>query len=289
MSTMTKVFVVLTSVLTITVSTLFVAAAAQWNNWHELADNYRTDRDAAITERQAAQASAAILAAIKDDAIAEKERTVSELNQKLQVQTDENARLRSDYSRARSEALSVEGSRKSLESLLTVATTGRNRAEEHNNELRSENMELQTRNTQLNARVTGLTSEVNLRTEEIRNLQEKHYALTQQFALLRRSGTAGAGLDDTTGAGTARVVSPSVRGVIDGTVTSVDGNYASISVGETSGVAAGMEFMLVRNGTYVGDLLIDTVRPKEAGGKLVPAAGRSVQSGDLARFGLDGK
>lgn len=289
MSTMTKVFVVLTSVLTITVSTLFVSAVAQWNNWKELADGYQTARDAAITERMNAQSSAAIALAIKDDAIAEKERTVSELNQKLQVQTDENARLRSDYSRASSEALSEKGSRIRQENLLAVVITSRDRAEEHNNELRSENMELQTRNTQLNARATELTSEVNLRTEEIRNLQEKHYALTQQFALLRRSGAAGAGIDDTLEAGTARVVSPSVQGVIDGTVTSVDGNYASISVGETSGVAPGMEFMLVRNGTYVGDLLIDTVRPKEAGGKLVVATGRAVQAGDLARFGLAGK
>ena len=87
----------------------------------------------------------------------------------------------------------------------------------------------------------------------------------------------------------AKVVHPSVKGVIDGTVTSVDGNYASISVGESSGVSPGMEFMLVRNGSYLGDLLIDTVRPKEAGGKLVLAAGRIVQAGDLARFGLDGK
>ncbi len=289
MSTMTKVFVVLTSVLTITVSTLFVSAAAQWNNWKQLADGYRTERNAAITERQNAQTTAAIALQVKDDAIADKERTASDLNQKLQSQADENARLKSESSRFQSEALSAEGSRKSLESTLAVETSARDRAEEHNNELRRENMQLQTRNTRLNGRNMELVSETTVLRDEVRNLQEKAYALEQRFAQVQRGGAAGAVLDQTTEAGTARVVSPSVKGVIDGTVTSVDGNYASISVGESSGVAAGMEFMLVRDGSYLGDLLIDTVRPKEAGGKLVLAAGRDVRAGDMARFGLEGK
>lgn len=289
MSTMTKVFVVLTSVLTITVSTLFVAAAAQWINWKDLADGFRTARDAAVTERQNSQATAVMALQVKDDAIAERERTVSDLNQKLQTNADENARLKSESSRFQSEALSAEGSRKSLESMLAVEKSARDRAEEHNNELRRDNMELQTRNTRLNGRNMELVSQTTVLRDEVRNLQEKNYALEQRFAQVQRGGAAGAGIDQTTEAGTARVVSPSVKGVIDATVTSVDGNYASISVGESSGVAPGMEFMLVRDGSYLGDLLIDTVRPKEAGGKLVLAAGREVQAGDLARYGLEGK
>lgn len=38
MSTLTKVFVVLNSVLSIVVSILFVTTAAQWSNYKEVAD-----------------------------------------------------------------------------------------------------------------------------------------------------------------------------------------------------------------------------------------------------------
>ena len=41
MSTLTKVFVFLTSIFGIVLSCLFVAAAAQWDNWKQLAQTYQ--------------------------------------------------------------------------------------------------------------------------------------------------------------------------------------------------------------------------------------------------------
>jgi hypothetical protein len=51
---------------------------------------------------------------------------------------------------------------------------------------------------------------------------------------------------------------------------------------------AGLIFMVYRGGTYVGDLIIEHVRPKDSGGKMaLVAAGQSVQRGDTVEFGLE--
>ena len=62
----------------------------------------------------------------------------------------------------------------------------------------------------------------------------------------------------------------------------------SINVGQTSGVVMGMPFMVYRGESYLGDLEVETVRPKDAGGKLtLVLAGQQVQPGDRVVYGLD--
>ena len=69
-----------------------------------------------------------------------------------------------------------------------------------------------------------------------------------------------------------------------------DGGYVSINVGTASGVAPGMQFVIYRSGQYVGDLQVENVRPKEAGGKVtLVRSGQQIQKGDRVVAGLEGR
>jgi hypothetical protein len=280
---MTKVFIVLTALLTVVMSVFFIATAAQWDNWRSLAQKYQLYRDAAVTERMNEQAGTQMALSIKNDAIAELERSKGDLERRIQELMDKNAQLGSDMARVEQEKLSNEAARTKVEQMLAVVVNERARLQEHNNDMRTDMIDLRTRNNALNQRSLDLTNDVNILNDEVRNLQEKNYAYEQRIAQLQRGASGGVLGADEAIAGAARAVLPEVAGRVEGTVTSVDGNYVSLSAGEAAGVQPGMQFMLVRDGNYVGDLVIETVRPRESGGKIVLVAeGREVRPGDRA-------
>ena len=86
----------------------------------------------------------------------------------------------------------------------------------------------------------------------------------------------------------AVAVAPSVAGEIRGEVVEVDGVYATINVGESSGVVAGMTFMVYRTGgVYLGDLVIERVRPDQAGGRLTTLMEGEIRKGDAVVYGME--
>jgi hypothetical protein len=282
-STLTKVFIVLTAVLAIVSSILYISSAAQWDNWRDLAMRYQAAEQAAQTARMNAEATTAASLAMKDDALAQRARDIGDLQKKTQDQGNELARVNSELARKSNEALSFEAGRTKLQEILGVTTGELQGLQKQNQSLQTSNMDLQTRNSKLNSRVLELTANVTILTDQLRNLQEKNYAYEQQITQLQKGGGAGTMLP--TGgpaAPGATAVVPQVRGNIQGRIIDIAGNYASINIGESSGVAPGMTFMIHRDGSYVGDLVIDNVRPTEAGGKLALVKGE-VKKGDPVR------
>lgn len=278
MSPMTKVFVVLTSVLSIAVSCLFISASAQWHNWRADAQAMATLRDAAITNQMQMVVAAEAALAMKDNALAEKDREIVKLVDTQRERNDEIAAQRSELAAVRSNLTASESSRTLIEEILAVTTGERGGLQKLNLALSTENTELQTRNISLNDRTLELTANVAILTDEARDLQEKLFAAEQNNAKLRtRLASAPRGTDDERGA-RPPVVS-TVAGPIKGRIVDVDGRYASVNVGDTSGVVAGMKFMIYRGTTYLGDLVVDRVRPKEAGGRLELLSGE-VRPGD---------
>ena len=68
----------------------------------------------------------------------------------------------------------------------------------------------------------------------------------------------------------------------------VSDTYATINVGESSGVTPGMSFMVYRaGGAYVGDLTIERVRPNQAAGKLSTLVAGEMRAGDSVVFGMN--
>ncbi len=290
MSTMTKVFIVLTAVMAIIHSSLTVATAARWSNAKQQLENYQQLYQSELVRRISTEGVMAAGQAIKDDQIAQLTRALGKREDELRASTDELAAARIDLARQTNDRAAAEAGRKKLEEILEVQTAELTSAQKQNQVLLSENIDLQTRIQRLSSRVLELTSQGTIASDEIRNLQAKLYAEQQK----NRAGSAAVPAMERSVLASAEAppgvipVNPPVAGPIRGEVSLVDGRYVSINVGESSGVVAGLTFMIYRGGTYVGDLVIEQVRPTESGGKMAfVALGQVVQRGDSAEFGID--
>jgi uncharacterized protein (DUF3084 family) len=282
-SLMTKVFVVMTSILSIVVSCLFVAFAAQQHNWRELAQKYAEQRDAAQALAQNAVASSLASQSLKDDALAARTAELSDKQGQIQQFTTDLAKLQSELAQTKNERLQFQAGQTKLQEILDVTTGQLRTVEKQNESLLTGNLDLQSRNARLNSRVLELTANNTILADQARNLQEKLYAAeTGGSRPAVRSAAATLDLPNVT------VAKPAVAGPIRGSVTSIEGNYVSIDVGEASGVTAGMRFIVHRAANFLGEIVIDRVSPKEAGGRLeVLAASQSVARGDAVIFGLE--
>jgi hypothetical protein len=186
--------------------------------------------------------------------------------------------------RETNERVAAQAGQAKLQEILGMQNSEVAALQKQNQLLLTQNIDFQTRNTRLNSRVLELTSNNTILTDQVRNLQEKLYAAEQQTlraaqarAPQRASGTAAGGVVP---------ASVSLPSPIQGQVVSVDGNYASINVGQSSGVTQGMTFMVHRGPSFLADIVVDRVWPDQAGGKL-----RSVQdeirTGDSVTYGLE--
>lgn len=271
MSAMTKVFVVLNAVLSIALSCFVVAFTAQSENWKALALAYQQDRDSAITKEQAVAAGLLGSVALKDEVIAGQAADIKRLNQEKQDLADQLNKTTSEFTVVKNEKVAAEAGRTKLQEMLDTKMAEVAAIRAQNDELRRQNIDTQARNNRLNLRNLELTTNVTILQDENRNLQEKLYA-AQQLASARPATV-------TPAPGTV-AAAPSVAGTIKGEITVVDGTYASIDVGEASGVQPGMTFMISRGATYLGDLVVERVRPKEASGKVTMLAAAEIRRGD---------
>ncbi len=289
MSTTTKVFIVLNSVLSVALSCLFIAAAAQWDNWKSLAQAYQIQRDAAISHEQNAIATAQAALALKDDELAARLRELDQARTSLATSAEQLASLSSELAQTKNERLAFEAGRNRLQEILAVTTSELKALQQQHQSMLDQSIDLQTRNSRLNSRVLELTTNVTILNDQIRNLQERLYASEQAMAqgpaaaLVSTSSITSA---PPTPAGVASV-RPTVSGEIKGKVIDVRGDYASIDVGEGSGVSPGMIFMVYRGSTYLGELIVERVRPGEAGGRLVSLAAGGVRPGDAVTNAVD--
>lgn len=283
MSTMTKVFVVLNSVLSIALSVLFISSASQWGNWRDLVQRYQEARDAAITARQTTTATMQAALALKDEAIATWQSKLEQTETELQDANQKLAQATNELAVVKNERVALEAGRAKLQEILNVNTGELKSVQQQNQDLLAKNMDLQARNSRLNSRVLELTTNVTILTDQVRNIQEKLYAAQTGKTIAGPKATAAV----ETPPGVAAAM-PAVAGEIRGEITQVDGTYAAINVGESSGVAPGMTFMVYRgSGTYLGDLVVERVRPGEAGGTLTTLAAGEVRRGDRVVAGLN--
>jgi len=287
-STLTKVFVVLSAVLSIALSCMFIAAAAQWDNWKDLALKYQELRNAAITESQSTAAAAEAALALKDEALTAKAAELQAALDEIQDLKDDNGKLQSELAQVKNERLAAEAGRTKLQEILDVTTGELKALQKQNQTLLTQNIDLQSRNARQNSRILELTTTVTIQQDENRNMQEKLYACEQQnVELARRPGPAAARAVPESPRGAIPVV-PMVAGEIRGEIIEVDGVYATVNVGESAGVVAGMTFMVYREGgAYLGDLVIEKVRPNQAGGKLSTLVEGEVRTGDSVVHGME--
>jgi chromosome segregation ATPase len=279
-STMTKVFVVLTAVLSIALSCLFIAAAAQTANWKQLAQDYQDRQTAEFMHRMNLQAIMEATLSMRDQQLQAKARDLAAAQDLATRQADELKQLQASLAREMNDRVAAQAGQAKLQEILGMQNAEVAALQKQNQMLLAQNIDFQTRNTRLNSRVLELTSNNTILTDQVRNLQEKLYAAEQQAV---RTAQGGRPAERATG---VVAVSPSLPSPIMGQVVSVDGNYASINVGQASGVTQGMTFMVHRGSNFLADIVVDRVWPDQAGGKL-KSIQQEIRPGDSVSYGLD--
>jgi hypothetical protein len=284
-STMTKVFVVLTAVLSIALSCLFIAAAAQTANWKKLAQEYQDRQTAEFTHRVNLQSVMEASLALRDEQMQSRTRDL-ETAQRLSLdEANELKEVKAQLARETNDRVAAQAGQAKLQEILGVQNAEVTALQQQNQTLLTQNIDFQSRNTRLNSTVLELTSNNTILTDQVRNLQEKLYAAEQQAV---RTARAGRPAEHGPAAGVPGAVPASVSlpSPIMGQIVSVDGNYASINVGQSSGVTQGMTFMVHRGPNFLADMVVDRVWPDQAGGKL-KSVQQDVRPGDAVGYGIE--
>lgn len=271
MGIITKVFIVLMTVLSIAFVMVTVAHVAQEVQWRSLALDYQSAAnmaDAALRQERA-------VAAAEKLAFQQK---IAELTRRLEAQADalrqaqaERDTALADLEAARGQIQNKDLALTSLTGMLQTVSTEAAELRKQRNDLEKQLLAVQSRNIDLSDRNRELSTQVLTMAEQIRQLQQLNAAKDEEIKRLQRIA-GGAEVAEPTIVGrpleTARAVSPVAPRAIRGHIKEVHGDVASITVGSTDGVAPGMRFIVYRGSQYLGELVVSDVEPEEAAGAL---------------------
>ncbi len=289
MSVLTKVFVVLLTLVSIALSMLVVSAFARQEDWRASANDWRVTAAAAQAKERAIAQNAALEQARSQE---QQQRSLARIAD-LQAKVDEQERAIAESNRGLAEAqsrLTIEQANATTlveQNKVFVGEVSRER--EFSAKLAKRNSELERQNIDLNDRVKELTANMTMAQAQVRALQQQLAAVSSRRG---ESGPAAAHVPAAVvEAGVLSVqpeVAPEAIAPIRGEVTSVKSNLAQISVGSADGVSEGMRFLIYRPGQrgskpeYLGTLKITRVEPKQAAGRIEQSEGQ-IMVGDTVR------
>jgi len=272
-SILTKIFVVILFVFSITFTSLMVSVVARTTNWRETAEKYREiERVCDTNLRHTHAASAARLATARDEVRAY-QNNISELEAQIQVTQTEAIELRTQLAKVEAERSNAVAINRGLLGQLNVAESARAEYRKQRDSLETRDIDLERRNVDLNDRVNELTAHVSVLLE-----QQRHYE--QQINILQKQSSANGmnrgrvAMESPEGLALPRITAATTvaASAIRGRVKLVDSELITISVGSTDGVKRGMVFVVHRDGEYIGDLQVSIVDPDEAAGKIIRTA-----------------
>lgn len=267
MSTLTKIFIVILVVFSLTFTTMAISSVAQWTNWRDVALKYQEHAKVADTNlRNQIAVSAAELATARDT-VKDHLSKIGELEGQVKAAGAEVAAMRSSLAKAESEKSSAEAMNRGLLAQLQIAESGRSEYRKQRDEIEKRNIELERRNIDLNDRVNEQTARIAVLFEQKRQYEQQINILKADAQKGGRSVPVFEEPGGTVSTGVA--LTPVADQAIRGKVEEVDGGSVSISVGAADGVKKDMEFVIHRGGQYVGKMKIQMVNPNQAAGKMI--------------------
>ena len=290
MSTLTKVFVLLVSLLAIFLCGAVVTFVSNVDDWRGVAEEEASIREAAqlyaetveTAKRREIERFLAQVQRLKETNIAMLER-IAELNRDLDAESLSRAEadkkvasaveLGRSVQQANQNLLAVE---QSLQAELARAYSARTTAE----------TQMISLNQQLNierAKNEQLESLRRRKEEEIYELENENARIRRQLQEVTVSAKEFRPAQDLVSM--TQMATPA--GVpIRGEILDIRDGTASISVGSASGVREGTKFQVVRSGLYVASLEVQMVEATQAAGRLVNIQGEVVV-GDKVTTGFD--
>lgn len=283
MTTTTKIFVVLVCIFTFIFTPIAISFATRVHDWRDLAEQYVDHVETSSASFRAVQSIAqaqinhyrGLMRQAKQE-VQNRDQTIAGLEENrdaLQLQYDELDRQRESW-RTSAERLTAE---------MSVINAHNQELVNANKNLTSSELELASRSNDLSERVKELTSQVVILQQELRQAQENAAFYAKENEDLRKTLQLGraSSLLTSGAASTAEASSPAGWAPVRGEVTEVKGNLATINVGSSAGVGPNMTMVVLRDNTYVCDLVVtDTVTPTEAVASVQLTTGLRVRAGD---------
>lgn len=289
MSALTKVFVLLVSLLAIFLCGVVVTFVAS-------VENYKTAYENEVMIRQAAQVQAVAAEQNRDRTLQRDKALIVSLNEtvlehqkRLSGLSRELAVLQQGRDEAIGRANTAVNTMQALQQTIQNMYTGQNTVQTELNKAHQEMIAAR-------AQVIDLTRELNgeqVKSQQLESIrrqnEEKVVQLEDENSDLRRKlqQVTVASSDLRKGMDKVSLALPAGSGVpIRGQVTAVDGSLASISVGSSSGVRRNMTFHVARGTQYLGELVVTDIEPTEAAGRLTRVQG-AIVTGDRVSTGFD--
>ncbi len=268
MNILTKICIVLVTVVALMVVPVFVAQATVPENWRQHYLNEREAKQAAeATSRQyqiAAMNASTEIASLRSAMAQDKEQLqarLAEANRKLKSKDLEMANLSASYQQL---ASSYERAQQALDKEIAFRNSvvdQRDQCRERLDDVIGKNRQLNERLVTVEGQRERLLKQDRLRLEKIAELEQEIGDLQVRVDDL----LAGRAVADGTGAGAP---APGEGPEITGTITAVSDGLASINVGSAQGVEKGMKLMVYRGASFVAYLRVEEVQVDRAAGVL---------------------
>ena len=274
MSTLTKVFVILLVLFSVSFSAMTVSVVSRTNSWKQNYESAIEQKLVAETNLRNLIASNAAELASARDTIRSQLGDVGDLERELERSRQRLDELEINLIQGASELSNLESMNRALVSQLQVAQSTAGEYRTQRDELENQGIERERRNIDLNDRVNELTARVAVLAEQKRQFEQQINILrteNERLASAMRQPGLGGTMEAASGAVLSGVSAqtPVSSMAVRGQVLEVDGSRLTISVGSADGVKKGMVFVIHRAGDYVGDLKISHVTPNQSVGRLI--------------------
>ncbi|MBP7934016.1 MAG: hypothetical protein KA354_05135 [Phycisphaerae bacterium] len=284
MTTITKIFVILVCLFAFIFTPLAVSFAARSNNWRKLTEDYAS----ALEVANAHERSALAIAASEIERYKAMWKKENDQYQALQSQYSQLVKEKGDLTLKHDDLARSRAAWETSAGLLAAEMAVKSKHNEElgkakedalarERELRVRNLELSDRVKELSAQQVVLTQQLNQKIQEITAYRDENKRL-REGSILSAASPAAASPTPTAQSTHAARTSP-----ILGKVRAIRGTLATIDVGSSSGVQAGMRMVVLRNGDWVCDLEITSqVLPTEAVGEIrLQAENKQIREGDV--------
>lgn len=288
MSVLTKVFVVLVTVLSILLVALFVPFVAKTENYKAQAEAAKRE---ALGARQAAEQRQSEMNAMQNkqtEAYVQLQSAKASVDQQVLALNDRLAQSEKEALEAKSDLVKREADLTQLSSATKLSTQLQEAMEAELRDRRSAMVSQQTRMIELQDRNEEITSQLQAAERQRKRDAERLVELESQLAetTKRLAQGGGAAASSTNGLTAPAPFESSVP--ISGAVSKVQklegDTFAQINVGSSGGVEENMRFLVHRGDTYLGTLVITAVDTSASSGRMTLITG-DVQSGDKVLSG----
>jgi hypothetical protein len=284
LSSLTKVFIVLSTVFSLVVSVLIVLMVSKQENYKAQLDSYRTSGVAmqATLNQKTAEAQAL------SDQVTSMEVKLRDglqaFQKNAQDATERYAKSEQDRLALQSQLVQIQTQAQSLSQ--TVDTLQKLLAQKD------------AQVTDLSPKVAGLTQQYNEvyranndLQNQLRQAEMTIRKLQEQIATADTAPKAGAAVsNDTSGQVASLSATRQTTSAINGTVMDIATNAGrtliETGLGTRDGVKVGTRFAIYRNNSYIGDAVVQRVTPDQSVATVVTTkGGQNAQKGDLVQSG----